>query len=68
MRPVKNILKKEELDAVDSFEKNKKAKKRKFQDVEDKISHYLDPRKTKMIINFNDRVCQHKIFCSKEKE
>ena len=46
--------KEEELDAVDSFEKNKKAKKRKFQNVEDKITQYLDPRKTKMIVDFND--------------
>ena len=52
-----------ELDAVDSFEKTKKAKKRKIQDVEDKISHYLNPGKTKMM-----RLCQHKIFRSKEKE
>ena len=44
-----------ELDAVDSFEKTKKAKKRKIQDVEDKISHYLNPGKTKMIIDFKDR-------------
>ena len=58
MRLVKNISKKKrdkELDAVDSFEKNKKAKKRKIQDVEDKIFHYLNPGKTKMIIDFNDR-------------
>ena len=72
MRPVKNILKKkreEELDAVDSFEKNKKAKKRKFQDVENKISHYLDPRKTKTIIDFNDRESASiKSFAEKRKK
>ena len=44
----------EELNAVDSFEKSKKAKKTKFQTVDDKISQYLDPRKTKMIVDFND--------------
>ena len=46
--------KEEELDAVESFKKNKKAKKRKFQNVDDKITQYLDPRKTKMIVGFND--------------
>ena len=25
-----------------------------FQNVEDKITQYLDPRKTKMIVDFND--------------
>ena len=44
-----------DLDAVNTFEKNKKAKKRKFQSVEDKILDCQDPRKTKMIIEFNDR-------------
>ena len=59
----------EELDAVDSFEKNKKAKKRKFQDVENKISHYLDPRKTKTIIDFNDRESASiKSFAEKKKK
>ena len=46
----------EELDAVDSYEKNKKAKKRKFQDIDNKICYYLDARKTKKIVDFNDRV------------
>ena len=45
----------EELDAVDSYEENKRVKKRNFQDVESKIYDLLDPRKTKMIIDFNDR-------------
>ena len=44
----------EDLDAVNTFEKNKKAKKRKFQSVEEKILDCQDPRKTKMIIEFND--------------
>lgn len=45
----------EELDAVDSYEENKRVKKRNFQDVESKICDLLDPGKTKMIIDFNDR-------------
>ena len=44
----------EKIDAVNSFEKNKKAKKRKFQSIEDKMTDCQDPRKTKMIIDFND--------------
>ena len=44
----------ENLDAVDSSEKNKKAKNKKFQSVEEKITQYLDPRNTKMIVEFND--------------
>ena len=42
------------LDAVSSFEKNQKAKKRKFQTVEEKIAECADPRKTKMVTDFND--------------
>ena len=46
----------EELDAVDSFEKYKKVKKKgKFQEIDEKIPDRLDPRKTKMIVEFNDR-------------
>ena len=45
----------EELDAVDTYEKNKKVKKRKFKNVDEKITECLEPRKTKMIIDFNDR-------------
>ena len=45
----------EELDAIDTYEKNKKVKKRKFKNVDEKIIECLDPRKTKMIIDFNDR-------------
>ena len=33
----------------------KRTKKRKFKNVEEKITECLDPRKTKMIIDFNDR-------------
>ena len=45
----------EELDDVDTYEKNKKVKKRKFKNVDEKITDWLDPRKTRMIIDFNDR-------------
>lgn len=45
----------EELDAVESYEKNKRVKKRKFKDVDEKICESLDPRKTKMILDFKDR-------------
>ena len=45
----------ERLDGVDSFEKNKKAKKRKFKNVDEKINACADPRNTKMVIEFNDR-------------
>ena len=45
--------KEEELDAVNSFEKNKKVRKRKFKTIDEKISSCSDPRKTKMIMEFN---------------
>ena len=45
----------EELDAVDSFEKNKNRRKRKFKNIDEKIADCLEPRKTKMIVEFNDR-------------
>ena len=45
--------KEEDLDAVNSFDKNAKAKKRKFQTIEEKIPACSDPRKTKVIIEFN---------------
>ena len=45
----------EELDAVDSFEKSKNKRKRKFQNIDEKIEDCLDPTKTKMIIEFNNR-------------
>ena len=46
--------KEEELDVVNSFEKNKKVKKRNFQPIDEKISTCTDPRKTKIIIGFNE--------------
>ena len=44
----------EELDTVESFAKNKNKRKRKFKNIDEKIAESLDPRKTKMIIKFND--------------
>ena len=44
----------ESLVAVSSFEKNQKAKKRKFQTVEEKIAECADPKRNKMVIDFND--------------
>ena len=45
----------EELDTIESFKKDKrKERKRKFQDVSEKINDCLDPRETKMIMEFND--------------
>ena len=58
----------EELDATDTYEKNKKVKKMKFKNVNEKITEYLDPRKTKMIIDFNDRESASiKFFAVKKK-
>ena len=37
------------------MKKNKRARKGKFQDIDNKICDYLDARKTKMIVDFNDR-------------
>ena len=45
----------EELDAVALYEKKRKVIKRKFKNVKEKMFEYLDPRKTKMVIDFNDR-------------
>ena len=44
----------EELDGVDSYEKNKKVKKRKFKEIDKKITDCLNPRKTKMVVEFNN--------------
>ena len=44
-----------ELDAVDSDQKNKRIRKKKFQDTDDKITDCLDPKKTEMVVEFNDR-------------
>ena len=43
------------LDAVDSHEKRKKVKKKKRQSIDEKITKCLDPRKTKMVVEFNNR-------------
>ena len=45
----------EELDGVDSSEKNKKIKKKKFKEIDEKVTDCLDPRKTKMVVELNDR-------------
>ena len=45
----------EELDAVNSFEKSKNRRKKKIKDLDEKISDCLDQRKTKMVIEFNDK-------------
>ena len=59
----------EELDGVDLFEKNKKVKKRKFKEIDEKITDCLDPRKTKMVIEFNDRESDSiKSFAVKKKK
>ena len=44
-----------ELDAVDSDQKNKRIRKKKFQDTDDKITDCLDSKKTEMVVEFNDR-------------
>ena len=44
----------QELHAVESFVKSKNKRKRKFQNVDGKISESLDPRKIKMVIEFSD--------------
>ena len=45
----------EEPDAVNSFAKSKNRRKRRFKDLDEKISDCLNPTKTKMVIEFNDR-------------
>ena len=45
----------EELDGVDSYEKNKNVEKMKFKEIDEQIINCLDPRKTKMVVEFNDR-------------
>ena len=45
----------EELDGVDSYEKNKNIKKRIFKEIDEKITDCLDLRKTKIVVEFNDR-------------
>ena len=43
-----------ELDAVESFEKSENRRKRKFKDIDEKIDECQDPRKTKMVAEFNN--------------
>ena len=46
----------EELDVLDSYKKkNKKIKKGRFKDADEKIIDCLDPRKTRVVVEFNDR-------------
>ena len=59
----------EELDAVDLFEKSKNKWKIKFQNIDEKIEDCLDSRKTRMIIEFNNRESASiKSFAVKKKE
>ena len=44
----------EELDSVESFAKSKNERKRKFKNVDEKIEESFDPRKIKMVIEFNN--------------
>ena len=71
MRLEKNIMKEKKLRnsmELTAIKKNKRAKKRKFEDVENKISINLDARKTKRIVNFNDRESANtKSFAVKKK-
>ena len=46
--------KEEELDAVSTFEKSKKIKKRKLKTIEEKILECSNPRKTKMTMELNN--------------
>ena len=58
MKPKKRYYERKmenELDGVDSYEKDKKVKKRKHKEIDEKITDCLDPRKTKMVVEFNDR-------------
>ena len=45
----------EELDILDSYKKKKKIKKGRFKDADEKIIDCLDPRKTRVVVEFNDR-------------
>ena len=45
----------EELDAVESFAKNKNKRKRKFKNIDEKIAESIDPgKKKKKVIKFSD--------------
>ena len=56
----------EELDAVESFKKNRYLRKKKIHDIDDKIPDCLDPRKTKMIIKFNDGLPESNLLLSRK--
>ena len=45
----------EELDILDSYKKKIKIKKGRFKDADEKIIDCLDPRKTRVVVEFNDR-------------
>ena len=45
----------EEFDAVKSFVKNKNKRKRKLKNIDEKIAESLYPRKTKIVIEFNNQ-------------
>ena len=44
----------EELNSFESFVKSKNKKRRKLKNVDEKTAESLDPRRTKMVIEFND--------------
>ena len=44
----------EEVDAVESFKKSKNRRKRKFKDIDEKIEECQEPRKIKMVVEFNN--------------
>ena len=49
--------------------KIRKQKKRKFKDIDEKITSHLDPRKTRMVVEFNNRgSASIKSFAVKKKE
>ena len=59
----------EELDAAHSYKKRKKVKNRKIQNVDEKILQCLDPHKTKMFVDFNNRKFRSiKSFAVKKRE
>ena len=43
-----------------------RTKWKKFQDIDDKIPDCLDPRKTKMIIKFNDGLPESNLLLSRK--
>ena len=57
----------EKPDAVESFVKNKNKRKRKFKKIGEKIAEFLDPRKTKMVIELNDHEASIKSIAVKKR-